>query len=97
MPPIRDRAAEFARATESALEQMPEGHDRARFQKFAREVAPFADQAKAQLFQDLWAWWESGLKRGGYFVEFGAASGGEPVEHLPAGKISGLVRGPRGA
>ena len=36
-----------------------------------------AAQAKGQLFQDLWALWASGLKTGGYFVEFGAASGVE--------------------
>ncbi len=34
-----------------------------------------APRAKGQLFQDLWALWVSGRKRGGYFVEFGAASG----------------------
>ena len=36
-----------------------------------------AAEAKGQLFQDLWALWASGLKIGGYFVEFGAASGVE--------------------
>jgi len=36
-----------------------------------------AAEAKGQLFQDLWALWASGLKTGGYFVEFGAASGVE--------------------
>ncbi len=34
-----------------------------------------AHEAKGQLFQDLWALWVSGQKTGGYFVEFGAASG----------------------
>jgi len=37
----------------------------------------YAAEAKGQLFQDLWALWVSGLKSGGYFVEFGAASGVE--------------------
>lgn len=31
--------------------------------------------SKAQLFQDLWVLWETKLKRGGYFVEFGATDG----------------------
>lgn len=34
-----------------------------------------AHEAKGQIYQDLWALWVSGQKRGGYFVEFGAASG----------------------
>jgi FkbM family methyltransferase len=34
-----------------------------------------AREAKGQLFQDLWALWVSGEKRGGYFVEVGAADG----------------------
>ncbi len=34
-----------------------------------------ARDAKGQLFQDLWALWVSDQKRGGFFVEAGAASG----------------------
>lgn len=45
------------------------------FQLFLAEVLRFAPKAQGQLFQDLWAWWESGCKTGGYFVEFGAANG----------------------
>jgi FkbM family methyltransferase len=38
---------------------------------------PLVKQSKAQLFQDLWALYELDSKRGGFFVEFGAASGVE--------------------
>ena len=38
-------------------------------------MVSLAPEAKGQLFQDLWALWVSGQKTGGYFVEFGAASG----------------------
>lgn len=75
MAVIESREAEFAEATNNALTRMRDRAQRGRFQQFIRDMGPFADQAKGQLFQDLWAWWESGLKRGGYFVEFGAASG----------------------
>ena len=34
-----------------------------------------AKEAHSQLFQDLWICWMSGEKRGGYFVEVGAADG----------------------
>ena len=62
-------------ATTDALARMQGGEQRARFKSFIRDMAPFASEAKGQLFQDLWAWWESDLKRAGYSVEFGAASG----------------------
>jgi FkbM family methyltransferase len=34
-----------------------------------------APRSQSQLFQDLWVLWRTGEKRGGYFVEFGAANG----------------------
>ncbi len=34
-----------------------------------------ARRSQSQLFQDLWVLWRAGEKRGGYFVEFGAANG----------------------
>jgi len=37
--------------------------------------APLMALSKAQLFQDIWVLFELDQKRGGFFVEFGAASG----------------------
>ncbi len=55
------------------LRQTPEDpNDVLRFMTFAM---PLAKTSSAQLFQDLWAVWTSGGKRGGYFVEFGAVDG----------------------
>lgn len=42
---------------------------------FAAFAAARAERAKAQLFQDLWVLWETGEKRGGYFVEIGGGDG----------------------
>jgi FkbM family methyltransferase len=34
-----------------------------------------ADQSYSEIFQDLWVLFETGYKRGGFFVEFGATNG----------------------
>jgi len=49
--------------------------DRNDVRQFLRFAAPLVPRSAAQFSQDLWALWESGGKRGGYFVEFGAANG----------------------
>ncbi len=50
-------------------------YDRGDARQLIAYMLSMAPEAKGQLFQDLWALWVSGQKRGGYFVEFGAASG----------------------
>jgi FkbM family methyltransferase len=50
----------------------PNKEDYLQFMAFAMQ---YAENAKGQLFQDLWALWETDVKYGGFFVEFGAASG----------------------
>ena len=43
--------------------------------QFLAFAAPLVQRASAEFFQDLWALWEAGGKREGFFVEFGAADG----------------------
>lgn len=43
--------------------------------QFLEFAAPLVPKASSQFFQDLWALWENGNKRDGYFVEFGATDG----------------------
>lgn len=67
-------------STGSWLVQILEHLRGARYDKddpwqFLAFAAQFAADAHGQLFQDLWALWESGGKMGGYFVEFGGADG----------------------
>lgn len=50
----------------------PDREDVLEFLKFA---APLVARSSSQFSQDLWALWESGGKRNGYFVEFGATNG----------------------
>lgn len=73
-PPIID--AKLGGALQLALrhvrEAPPDRDDPWQFIAFAMARAK---QAKGQLFQDLWALWNAGEKRDGYFVEVGAADG----------------------
>jgi FkbM family methyltransferase len=46
--------------------------DRDAFLDFATRLLP---TSYSQRFQDIWALWETGLQRNGYFVEFGALNG----------------------
>lgn len=43
--------------------------------RFVGAVLLTLEAAKAQNYQDVWALYESGIKRGGIFVEFGATDG----------------------
>jgi len=45
--------------------------------QFLAFAAPLVQRSSGEFFQDLWALWEAGGKREGFFVEFGAASGKE--------------------
>lgn len=45
------------------------------FVKFVGSCLVNADVTKSQNFQDIWALHESKFKRGGFFIEFGAADG----------------------
>jgi hypothetical protein len=50
-------------------------YNRESLTQFLMFAAPLARRSQGQLFQDLWALWEAGVRRGGYFVEFGVANG----------------------
>ena len=53
------------------------GPDRDDVLQFLAFAAPLVQRSSSEFFQDLWALWEAGGKREGFFVEFGAASGKE--------------------
>jgi FkbM family methyltransferase len=75
MPPARRERilGRMALATLRYLKKSAAGKDD--FQLFLATVSAHAPKSKGQLFQDLWAWWESDCRTGGYFIEFGAANG----------------------
>ena len=66
------KAADVVGATLAALRKI--GSEDEAFQ-FLAFLLPRLPNAKGQLYQDLWVLWETGNKRNGYFVEFGAANG----------------------
>src|SRR5262249_16430692 len=43
--------------------------------QFLAFAAPLVHRSSGEFFQDLWALWEAGGRRKGFFVEFGAANG----------------------
>ena len=43
--------------------------------QFLAFAAPLVQRSSGEFYQALWALWEGGGKRGGFFVEFGAADG----------------------
>jgi FkbM family methyltransferase len=45
--------------------------------QFLAFAAPLVGRSSGEFSQDLWALWETGGKRNGFFVEFGAAGGKE--------------------
>ncbi|KQS56409.1 hypothetical protein ASG17_10485 [Brevundimonas sp. Leaf363] len=66
----------FGKSAREFLEQVRSApYDREDLGQFFAFAAGLAKQSKGQLFQDLWALWETGMNAPGYFVEFGAADG----------------------
>ncbi len=64
------------RKLQALLERLREAtYDPDDLDQFMAMAMHYAPRSRAQLFQDLWAFWVCGQKRGGYFVEIGAADG----------------------
>lgn len=76
---LHEGNSKYGKMVAHILEHMRQGGaatpDRDDVVQFLAFAAPLAAQSHSQLFQELWALWMAGGKRGGYFVEFGAASG----------------------
>ena len=73
---IADNDPSYGLRLHEALNHLRDAaYDRDDILQFMAFAMPLARKSKAQLFQDLWALWVNGGKRGGYFVEFGAADG----------------------
>ncbi|HEX4095319.1 MAG TPA: FkbM family methyltransferase [Caulobacteraceae bacterium] len=63
------------KSTKEFLESLRQAPERDELLSCLSLFVSLAHDAKGQVFQDLWALWASGLKSGGYFVEFGALDG----------------------
>jgi len=75
-PILRSPAAKQAKRFFALLDHVrSSAYDRDDPLQLIAYMVALAPEAKGQLCQDAWALWASGRKTGGYFVEFGAASG----------------------
>ena len=76
LPELDPSSSKFGKRLHALLNELrDQPFDRDDLRQFTAFAMGRARQSKAQLFQDLWALWVSGEKRGGYFVEIGAADG----------------------
>lgn len=72
-PALRRQAPSLAFGLLDTLRSIPQ--DTENFLHFLGFAAGHAAEARGQLFQDLWALWETDVRSGGFFVEFGAGDG----------------------
>jgi FkbM family methyltransferase len=72
----RSNPKAYGKQVQAVLNHLRESaYDRDDIWQFLAFAMGASRSSKSQLFQDLWALWNAGQKRGGYFVEVGAASG----------------------